>query len=159
MPMMHTKPPHCRRHGAVLLEVAIVYPIAFMLILGLVIGGLGIFRYQEMAWLAREGARYASVRGAEYEREQQKKTPPGNKSVTQADLETYLRGLAVVPDPENVNVTLTWNSSNEPYKVTSDYEAPVSNTVTVTVTYTWSPEMYFGDPVLLSSIAVIPVSH
>jgi len=52
-----------RRKGATLVECAIVYPITFLLILGLIIGGMGIFRYQEVAALARTGARYLSTHG------------------------------------------------------------------------------------------------
>src|SRR5213593_2814721 len=44
-----------QRRGASVLEFAIVAPVTFMLILGLIIGGLGVFRYQEVAQLAREG--------------------------------------------------------------------------------------------------------
>src|SRR5262245_37729382 len=58
-----------RRRGAVLVESAVVFPVFMILLLGLIVGGMGIFRYQQVAWLAREGARYASVRGADYKKE------------------------------------------------------------------------------------------
>ena len=60
------KSPRC---GAVILECAIVYPITFLLVLGMIIGGLGVFRYQEVASLAREGSRYASLHGANYQQQ------------------------------------------------------------------------------------------
>ena len=40
------------RPAGTAVEFAIVGPITFMLVLGLFVGGLGIFRYQEMARLA-----------------------------------------------------------------------------------------------------------
>ena len=54
------------RRGVTLVECAIIYPLTLLLVLAIIIGGLGMFRYQEVASLAREGARYASVRGAKY---------------------------------------------------------------------------------------------
>jgi Flp pilus assembly protein TadG len=57
-----------RRHprGAVVVECAVVYPVVFLFILGLLVGGMGVFRYQEVAHLAREGSRYASLHGTSY---------------------------------------------------------------------------------------------
>jgi len=55
-----------RRLGATILECAIVYPITFFLIFGLLVGGMGIFRYQEVAHLARECARFAATHGGLY---------------------------------------------------------------------------------------------
>jgi hypothetical protein len=54
------------RRGAVVFEAAFAYPAAFFIILITVIGGFGIFRYQEVAYLAREGARYGSTHGARF---------------------------------------------------------------------------------------------
>ena len=54
------------RSGASTVEVAIVLPIVFMLSFGLLVGAMGIFRYQEVSMLAREGARYASTHGYAY---------------------------------------------------------------------------------------------
>jgi hypothetical protein len=57
----------CRqRRAATIVEAAIVLPVAFFLLLGLVIGGLGVFRYCEVAHIARETARFASVHGNQY---------------------------------------------------------------------------------------------
>src|SRR5438876_682067 len=50
----------CARNGA------IVYPVMLMLTIGLAIVGLGVFRYLQVAELAREGARYAAVHGGEW---------------------------------------------------------------------------------------------
>ena len=43
-----------------------VYPLTILLLLGTVVLGLGVFRYQQLQCLAREGARYASVHGPQY---------------------------------------------------------------------------------------------
>src|ERR1700757_4990277 len=57
---------HRRRHGATLVEGAIVYPFVLLLTIGLTVVGMGVFRYQQVAALAREGARYASVHGGQW---------------------------------------------------------------------------------------------
>jgi hypothetical protein len=46
---------------------------------------------------------------------------------------------------------VTWNSSNEPLTVHNDVETPIGNTVTVTVTYVWSPERYLVGPITMTS--------
>ena len=58
-----------RRTGASVVEGAFVYPITFLLLLAIMVGGLGIFRFQEVAHLAREAARYASTHGGQYQAE------------------------------------------------------------------------------------------
>ena len=52
-----------RRPGVTIIEGAIVYPVLLTLMLILIVGAMGIFRYQQVASLARQGARYASVHG------------------------------------------------------------------------------------------------
>ena len=47
------------RCGATLVETALVLPVLFLFIYGMVIGGIGVFRHQVLASLAREAARYA----------------------------------------------------------------------------------------------------
>lgn len=148
----------CRRRGTHAVECALVYPVFFLIVLAMVICGMGIFRYQQMAWLAREGARYASVRGDDYALE------TGNTAATQADIQTYVQSLAAVPDPENVTVTVTWNNSNATYRVTSDNGQAHVNTVQVAVQYNWSLELnllrtIIGSTVPLGSTSVMPMSY
>ena len=57
---------YTKRRAATVVEAAIILPVAFVLLLGLVIGGFGVFRYCEVAHLARETARFASVHGYQY---------------------------------------------------------------------------------------------
>jgi hypothetical protein len=63
-----------KRSGAYLVECAFILPITFFLLLAIMIGSLGIFRFQECAYLARLGARFGSVRGDNYWYYQ--RTPP-----------------------------------------------------------------------------------
>ena len=75
------------RHGATTLESAVVIPVVLLFCLGTCIVGLGIYRYQQVATLAREGARYASVHGSQYT------TDTGNTQPTASDIYTN----AIVP--------------------------------------------------------------
>jgi Flp pilus assembly protein TadG len=58
-----------RRTAATAVECAVVYPATFLLLLGLIVAAQGVSRYQEVAALARAGARYASTHGAQYRRD------------------------------------------------------------------------------------------
>ena len=72
---------HHRRHGTTTVEFAISCPIAFFVIFAIVVGGLGVFRYQQVASAAREGrARWASVHGGDYAKD------TGKPAATPADI-------------------------------------------------------------------------
>src|SRR5436305_12684188 len=98
------------RRGAVSVEAAVVFPVAILLLLGLIVGGMGIFRYQQVAWLAREGARYASVRGSDY-----KKEVSGATAVTKQDVHNnVVLPNATALDSTSLTTDVTWNSTNSP---------------------------------------------
>ena len=122
------KPTSHRRRGASTVEFAIVCPIAFFLIFATIIGGLGIYRYQQVAALAREGARYASVHGGRYELE------TGNAAATPQDVyNEAIAPRAVGLDPARISYTVTWDENNLPLFVDDDVQHPTGNTVIVTV--------------------------
>ena len=145
-----------RRSGATVVECALVYPVFLLLVLGLLVGAAGIFRYSQLASLTREAARYASVHGGQYAREMKVTAP------TPADIYNN----AVLPRAEGfdtslLNYSITYNSSNFPYHTTLDASnnvIPVQNTVTVTLTYQWVPEAFLGG-VTLSATSVMPMSY
>jgi Flp pilus assembly protein TadG len=114
------------RSGAVVLESAIIYPVVFLLILGLIIGGLGVFRYQEVAWLAREATRYACVHGTQYAK------VTGKPAATATDI--YNNAIApniVCLNVSQLSYSVTWNPNNSP-----------GSTVSVNVSYHWVPEAF-----------------
>jgi Flp pilus assembly protein TadG len=63
--MLNRSPRRGHRPAAALVECAFVYPLTFLLLIGLVVTAQGVARYQEVAALARAGARYASTHGAQ----------------------------------------------------------------------------------------------
>jgi hypothetical protein len=137
-------------------ECAFVYPVFFLLILGLLVGAAGIFRYSQLASLTREAARYASVHGGQYAQEM-KVTAPTPAAI----YNNVVLPMAVSFDTSQLNYSITYNTNNSPYHTTLDANnnvIPIQNTVTVTLTYQWVPEAFLGG-VTLSSTSVMPMSY
>ncbi len=131
-----------RRRGVSVLEAAFAYPLFLMFLIGLVVGALGVFRYQEVASLAREGARWASVHGYSYS------LATGQTAATAADVYTNaISPGAVALDPNRLHYQVTWNPDNRQ-----------GSQVTVQVSYDWVPEAFFGG-VTLTSTATAPMSY
>jgi Flp pilus assembly protein TadG len=134
------------RRGTTTVEFAITCPIAFFMIFATIVGGLGVFRYQQVASAAREGARWASVHGKQYADE------TGKPAATPEDVyNTAILPATVALNPNQLSYSVTWNKSNEPLSIGTTYEKAFGNTVTVTVTYQWFPEMYLVGPFALTS--------
>ena len=145
-----------RRSGATVVECAFIYPVLFLLVLGLLVGAVGIFRYSELASLTREAARYASVHGGQYAQEMKVTAP------TPADIyNSAVLPMATSFDTSQLNYSITYNTSNSPYYTildSSNNVIPIQNTVTVTLTYQWIPEGFLGG-VTLSSTSVMPMTY
>jgi Flp pilus assembly protein TadG len=145
-----------RRSGATVVECAFVYPVLFLLLIGLMVGAAGMFRYSQLASLAREGARYACVHGGQYAQEM------GVTAPTQDQIfNNVIAPMAAGFDTTQISYSITYNASNLPYSTTIDANnnvVPIQNTVTVTLTYTWVPEAFLGG-VTLSSTSVMPMSY
>ncbi|MEX2176412.1 MAG: TadE/TadG family type IV pilus assembly protein [Pirellulaceae bacterium] len=143
-----------RRSGATTVEFAIACPIAFFLLFATMVGAMGVCRYQQVATLAREGARWACVHGGQYSQE------TGQPAATPEDVfEQAMLPATVALDPERLSYTVTWDESNMPLSVHEDYETPIGNTVTVTVTYQWFPEMYLVGPLSLTSTSTAQMMY
>ena len=137
---------HKRRRGATTVEFAICCPIVFFVMLATIIGGLGVFRSQQTAELAREASRWASVHGGQYAQE------TGNPAATAQDIYTNaIQPGATTLDLSKLSYQVTWDKSNMPVDATTAYQTPIGNKVTVTVTYQWFPELYLIGPFNLSS--------
>lgn len=163
--------PAARRPGSSLVEFAVVASVTFVFIFGILIGGAGVFRYQEVAHLAREGARYASTHGGKYAQDgiPAKTGVPAVSS--SSDLRTYLLTKAVMLDPSKLDVKVSWSAPstvtppNYPtYVDTNPNLVPpgqktITNQVTVTVTYQWVPEAYLGGPITLTSTSTMLMSY
>jgi Flp pilus assembly protein TadG len=131
-----------RREGVTVLECAVVFPLLFLLIMGLIIAGVGVFRYQEVAALAREGARWVSVRGQSYQ------FFTGKTPATPQDVyDNVIKPKSVALDQSRLTYSVTWDPDNRQ-----------KATVTVRIDYQWVPEAFLGG-ITLSSTARTMVSY
>ncbi|WZP00658.1 pilus assembly protein [Isosphaeraceae bacterium EP7] len=139
---MKTKDGRRRRRGAVMAEAAIVYSVTITLVMGTIVVGLGIFRYQQIAWLAREGARWASVRGTSKYQTEQSKAEPTAADVVAGAVTPRMAAL----DPIKLTATLTWDKASTP------------PTLTFKLSYQWTPELVLA-PLTFSSSATQPITY
>lgn len=138
-----------RRPGAAVVELAIIYSALFLVLFTLILGAIAVFRYQQVAQLAREGSRWAAVHGADWATEQGK--PP----TTPTDVyENAIRPRAVSMDESKLSCAVTWDKSQKTYHtvVRNDQVVPVTNNVIVTVSYKW--DAFIFGPVTLRSTSV-----
>jgi Flp pilus assembly protein TadG len=125
-----------------MLECAVVFPVVFTLLIGMMVGALGVFRYDEVALLAREGARYASVHGTQYAK------VTGKTAATAADVyNNAILPKTVGLDTTQLTYSVTWSPNNQP-----------GGAVTVTVKYNWVPE-WFWSSMSFTSTSVMTVSY
>jgi TadE-like protein len=127
------------RRGATAVEFAIVGPIAFFLLLSVMVGALGVFRYHEVAHVAREAARWASVRGEGYAK------VTGKPKVGAGEVTEYVKSHVHLIDGAAIAVQFT-----------------AIDTIVVEVKYNWTPEIpglaNLTGPILLKSRAEIPMA-
>ena len=150
-----------RRPGAVVVESAIIYPVLLILVLGIVLIGLTVFRYQECAHAAREGARWASVHGSAWAAEQNKPATTPQDVIDNA-VSPQFAGLA---SGTGMTCTVSWPNGQAPNRTVTNTDPSTglsqvvtrSNAVSVTVTYSWYTG-FFGT-LTVSSTAVNQVSY
>jgi hypothetical protein len=157
---MLDRPRRTRRRGAVLPDAAIVYSVVFLLTIGVIIVAMGIFRYQEVAALARVGSRYACVRGSGYA------AATGNASPTAAQIKSYILSQAVGLDQSKLTVTVSlqtatgtvsWDGSGQAVTSKDGSGNVKTNIVIVQIQYTWVPELYLST-VTMSSTSKVPMA-
>jgi hypothetical protein len=131
-----------RRSGTTVVECAMIYPVFFQIVIGLIVGALGIFRFQQVASLAREGARYASVHGFKYSQ------ATGNAAATPQEVyDKIIKPKATALDVNAVTYSVVWTPDNRQ-----------DSKVSVTVSYQWVPEAVFGG-IKLSSTSTIAMAY
>jgi Flp pilus assembly protein TadG len=131
-------------------EAAIVLPISVMVILGMVYGGLSVYRYQQCAEVAREGARWASVHGAQYH------TDTGKAIATPTTVyNTGMKHAAVSFDKTHVALSGA-GCTTDPFQFSITWSDPAQgrgSTVTVMVKY----KMFSG--AYVTSTSKMPVVY
>ena len=149
------------RSGATLVESALVYPVLFLVVFGSVILGYTVFSYQQVAHMAREGARWASVHGAAYTQENPSGTPGTTANIYTYGVKPHAAGLNI----QQSDVVVAWTDNNTPSSnaVVIDPATGKSKVVTrsnyvkVTVNYSWNTGLFGTIPV--SSSAIMPINY
>lgn len=151
--MMRASIPKNRRRGRTLVEFALVSSVLVLVLFTVLICGLGVFRYQQVSLLAREGARWAAVHGAQYAKE------TGNSAATASDVfNQAILPRAVALDSSLLSSSVTWSKSNRIYDYNSTTGTYVGNMVTVTLSYQWTPE-WLGQSVTMTSSSTVPMAY
>jgi Flp pilus assembly protein TadG len=142
------------RRAATTIELAMIAPAVFFVLLGLIVGGMGVFRYQQLAHLTREASRWAALHGTDYAK------ASGQPAATAADVyNTMILPNSGAMNASRLSYSVVWNTSNDPYRTaTVDGKVVrINNIVTVSISYQWIPEVYLGG-VTLSSSSSNPVT-
>ena len=170
------------RRSATMVESVVILTVTLTILIGLIVGGIGIMRYQMVALLAREATRAASVRGGQYRVDHGLAETPGDTPTWSADLysngmarfagETNLVNVATLGlDTSQLTYSCTWSpgSNSQPdnfatWVDTSKVDGSGNyivhaNTVTVTVTYNWYPESLWGGPIKFTSTSQMQISY
>jgi Flp pilus assembly protein TadG len=106
-----------RQRGSSLVEIALVSIPFFTLVLGIITAGYLVFLYNSTAYMAQQGARWASVRGSS-----------SDSPATAAAVASYVDGQAAGLSPGSLTVNTSWSPNNNP-----------GSTVTVQVIYAAQP--------------------
>jgi Flp pilus assembly protein TadG len=153
-----------RRSGTILVESAMIYPILFVVILAIIMLGISVFRYQQVAHISREASRWASVHGNKYAQEN------NTTAATPQDVcDNAILPFAVGMQTEALTYSVTWNTDangnpdKNPTRIVQvtdpvtglTQDIAQSNTVTVTVTYTWDTGLFGTIPVSCTSVNTI----
>jgi Flp pilus assembly protein TadG len=117
---MRLAKPNTRRSAAAIVEAAIVLPVILFLLYVVFCGAVMVITVDQVDTAAREGARWASVRGWEYQFETK------NAAATAADISAYTKTQPVTLDTTQMTVNASWDTSNRP-----------GNYVIVQVIYNW----------------------
>jgi Flp pilus assembly protein TadG len=126
-----------RRRGTMMVESAITFVIVMMLTLGTISVGLGVIQYQELGWLAQEGARWAAVHGPTYQAEQS-----SSEATSQLVMTNVITPKIGILSSNNLTCTVTMTNG----------------VATVKLSYAWSPPAFLN-PITLQSSSSIPITY
>lgn len=120
--------------GQSAVEFTLIFLLFFMLFFGIIEGGRLIFDYGIVSQAAREGVRYASVRGSTC------KLPGGSScTASEAEIKNYVVGKAIRL-LTTANIAVNWPGPPAPGKI-----------VSIQTTYPFKPLLWFIPSVTLRS--------
>ncbi|PYT11574.1 MAG: hypothetical protein DMG59_26010 [Acidobacteria bacterium] len=105
------------QRGSTLVEGALCFTVFLMILFGTIDFGRAVFAYNFTSYAAREGARYAIVRGQS-----------SGHAASADDITNYIKREAVGLDPGAITVNTTWSPDNN-----------TGSTVQIQVQYAFQP--------------------
>ncbi|MCH8183956.1 MAG: pilus assembly protein [Proteobacteria bacterium] len=126
------------RRGVAALEFALIAPALFLLTVGIIDVGRMMWTAATLDHAAREGARYATVRGAQ-----------SVQPTSDAEVQAFVVDRAIGVDPANMSVSVVWSPDSNP-----------GGTVTITVGYQYD-SLLVGfitrDPINFQSVSSLSI--
>ncbi|QFU21116.1 pilus assembly protein [Shewanella eurypsychrophilus] len=139
-PLFNTKPSKYQK-GVAAVEAAIVAPIFFLLLFAILDGARMIFAYGAVAHAAREGVRYAVVRGAEAGDDLRR---VGDSPTTDEKIEAHV--LLRAQPLEQIRVITTWEEDANQLK-----DQSAGRVVQVQIQHDFEPVSPFLPAITLTS--------
>jgi Flp pilus assembly protein TadG len=119
--------------GQSLVEVAVSLVVLLIMILGVMEGGWLLYTYHYLSYAARQGSRYAMVRGSACDPSNGMDNCP---NATSAQVQTYVRSVHFPGvDPNQVAVTVNWSAGPQSGGTCASPCKDPGDQVSVTATY------------------------
>lgn len=126
------------RRGFAAVEFALIAPALLLLTFGIIDVGRMMWTASTLDHAAREGARYATVHGAQ-----------SAQPTSEAEVQAFVADRAIGVDPANLSVTVAWSPNSNP-----------GGTVTITVGYQYN-SLLVGfitrDPINFQSVSSLSI--
>ena len=120
-----------------MVECAIIAPVTFLMILGIIICGLGIFRMHQVEHLSEHAARWLALHGPRYQKRTDSVEP-----TSQDVMDNVIAPRAVSLRRDAISCAIQWSEDK--------------STVTVDLQYAWTPET-FWKPITFRSATTVAV--
>jgi Flp pilus assembly protein TadG len=121
------------QRGSSLIEYGVVLVVMMTMIFGLIDFGRAMYAYHFVSNAAREGTRYAMVRGSTCN-----SNLSGCPVQSSSDVLAYLQNVPAGIDPSQLSVNATWNPNNSPSCPVSESIYSPGCVVEVQVSYNFS---------------------
>ena len=140
--------------GETLVETAVSFTILLTLVFGIIELGLALYTYNFVSESAREGARYAMVRGSSC-------TSPCT-GATNADVQTYIQNLGYPGlNASDITATATWPDTGSTCTPSVSPCNNPGNNVMVQVVYAfpWNPPFFPKRTLTMTSTSEVIISQ
>ncbi len=142
------------QRGATLVETALCFLLFASMLFGVMLGSIWLFSYHFLSEAAREGARYAIVRGSSCT----SFTPNvSGCPAANSDIQNYIRGLSYPSiNSSSIAVTTKWNGSTT---ATGNNSAGKTVSVQVQYPFTFSIPLVATQSITMTSTSTMVISE